>query len=129
TPRALAVLRLITSSNFVGSFTGKSEGFVPCKILCMRTALRRKISGTSAPFDDGFRPLQCHRREGGVDLLRRSGHRDRRDLDAGDPAGEMRTCYRNGVVNGSTGLARTATRCSEGSMYVVRAFRTVGLAI
>src|SRR5262249_7759391 len=57
TPRALAVLRLITSSNFVGSSTGKSEGFVPCKILCMRTALRRKISGTSAPYD--IRPPAC----------------------------------------------------------------------
>jgi hypothetical protein len=28
-PRALAVLKLITSSNFVGSSTGKSAGFIP----------------------------------------------------------------------------------------------------
>jgi hypothetical protein len=28
----------------------------------------------------GFRPLLCHRSEGGVDLVRHSGHRDRRDL-------------------------------------------------
>src|SRR6478735_7075033 len=33
-PNALAVLRLITSSNFVGSSTGNSEGLVPCSILC-----------------------------------------------------------------------------------------------
>jgi hypothetical protein len=31
----------------------------------------------------------CHRREGGIDFLRRSGRRDGRDLDAGNPAGEM----------------------------------------
>jgi hypothetical protein len=30
---ALAVLRLITKSNFVGCWTGKSAGFVPLKIL------------------------------------------------------------------------------------------------
>src|SRR5262249_46434354 len=29
--------------NFVGCSTGKSAGFVPCKILCTRTALRRNI--------------------------------------------------------------------------------------
>jgi len=28
-PRALAVLRLMTNSNFVGNSTGKSEGFTP----------------------------------------------------------------------------------------------------
>ena len=32
-PNALAVLRLITSSNFVGCITGKSAGLVPFKIL------------------------------------------------------------------------------------------------
>src|SRR5262249_50703266 len=32
-PSALAVLRLITSSNFVGCITGKSAGLVPFKIL------------------------------------------------------------------------------------------------
>ena len=31
-PRALAVLRLMTSSNFVGSSTGRSAGFAPLRI-------------------------------------------------------------------------------------------------
>src|SRR5262249_22825068 len=44
-PSALAVLRLSTSSNFVGNSTGKSEGFVPCRILCTSTALRPKDIG------------------------------------------------------------------------------------
>src|SRR5262252_5910347 len=33
-PMAFAVLRLIVSSNFVGCSTGRSTGFVPCRILC-----------------------------------------------------------------------------------------------
>ena len=37
--------------NFVGSSTGKSAGFAPSRILCTRTALRRNISGTSAPYE------------------------------------------------------------------------------
>jgi hypothetical protein len=32
-PRAFAVLRLITNSNFVGCSTGRSAGFVPLRIL------------------------------------------------------------------------------------------------
>jgi len=32
-PRALAVLRLMTNSNFVGCSTGRSAGFVPLRIL------------------------------------------------------------------------------------------------
>jgi len=32
-PRALAVLRLMTSSNFVGCSTGRSPGFAPLRIL------------------------------------------------------------------------------------------------
>src|SRR5262249_28374920 len=32
-PRALAVLRLMTSSNFVGCSTGRSEGLAPLRIL------------------------------------------------------------------------------------------------
>ena len=32
-PSALAVLRLITSSNFVGCWTGKSAGFAPLRIF------------------------------------------------------------------------------------------------
>src|SRR5437763_4547250 len=48
-PSALAVLRLITSSNFVGCSTGISAGFPPCKILTTNAAARRKESGPSAP--------------------------------------------------------------------------------
>jgi len=48
-PIAFAVLRLITSSNFVGCSTGKSSGFAPWKILCTSAALRRKMSGVYAP--------------------------------------------------------------------------------
>jgi len=33
-PRAFAVLRLMTKSNLTGCRTGRSEGLVPCKILC-----------------------------------------------------------------------------------------------
>src|SRR5207302_1493725 len=48
-PSALALLRLITSSNFVGCSTGISAGFPPCKILTTNAAARRKESGPSAP--------------------------------------------------------------------------------
>src|SRR5262249_27919351 len=34
-PSALAVLRLTTSSNFVGCWTGRSAGFAPFSILSM----------------------------------------------------------------------------------------------
>src|SRR5215471_8908462 len=43
-PSVLAVLRLRTRSNFVGCSTGKSDGFVPCSILCTYVALRRERS-------------------------------------------------------------------------------------
>src|SRR5215470_8251784 len=49
---ALAVLRLITSSNFAGCSTGISPGFPPCKILLTKDALRRNESGSSAPYDN-----------------------------------------------------------------------------
>src|SRR5262249_49952263 len=38
---ALAVLRLITSSNFVGVCTGKSEGFAPLRMRSTYSAARR----------------------------------------------------------------------------------------
>src|SRR5476649_2414305 len=50
-PSALAVLRLITSSNFVGCSIGMSFGCLPCKILCTNLAPCRKEAGTSAPND------------------------------------------------------------------------------
>jgi hypothetical protein len=40
-PSALAVLRLITSSNLVGCSTGRSPGFAPFRILSTYAALRR----------------------------------------------------------------------------------------
>jgi hypothetical protein len=48
-PSALAVLRLITNSNFVGCSTGKSAGFAPFSILATKTAERRKLSTMSVP--------------------------------------------------------------------------------
>src|SRR5262249_6282796 len=39
-PRALAVLRLMTSSNFVGCSTGRSAGLAPFRILSTYVALR-----------------------------------------------------------------------------------------
>ncbi len=43
-PRALAVLRLTTSSNRVGCSTGKSAGLAPLNILPTKCAARRQIS-------------------------------------------------------------------------------------
>ena len=48
-PRALAVLRLITSSNLEGCSTGRSPGLAPFKILSTKTAARRQMSLMSAP--------------------------------------------------------------------------------
>jgi len=44
-PSALAVLRLITSSNVVGCSTGSSPGFAPLKILSTNAAARRNLAG------------------------------------------------------------------------------------
>src|SRR5437899_1099734 len=48
-PRAFAVLRLTTSSNFVGCSTGRSPGLAPFKILSTYVAARRNISARSGP--------------------------------------------------------------------------------
>jgi hypothetical protein len=48
-PRALAVLRLITNSNFVGCSTGISPGLVPFRILSTNSAARRNWSGMFDP--------------------------------------------------------------------------------
>src|SRR5262249_55530059 len=42
-PSAFAVLRLITSSNFVGCSTGSSAGLAPLKILSTKAAARSKL--------------------------------------------------------------------------------------
>src|SRR5712671_1228078 len=50
-PSAFAVLRLMTSSNFVGCSTGRSAGLAPLKILSTNTARRRYTSARFAPYD------------------------------------------------------------------------------
>src|SRR5262249_52903500 len=50
-PSALAVVRLITSSNLVGCSTGMSPGFVPRRILSTKSAVRRNRAGKLAPYD------------------------------------------------------------------------------
>src|SRR6185503_14217959 len=46
-----AVFRLITNSNFVGCSTGRSAGFLPCRILSTIDATRLEGSDWSAPYD------------------------------------------------------------------------------
>src|SRR4029434_5134138 len=48
-PRALAVLRLMTSSNFVGCSTGRSAGLAPLRIFATCAAPRRRRSAGSGP--------------------------------------------------------------------------------
>src|SRR6516164_11850777 len=50
TPSALAVLRLITSSNLVGCSTGKSDGSAPLSILSTKPTARRYKSPREAPY-------------------------------------------------------------------------------
>src|SRR6266568_3368007 len=49
-PSALAVLRLITSSNFVGCSMGRSPGLAPLRILSTYTAAIRNMSERFAPY-------------------------------------------------------------------------------
>jgi hypothetical protein len=48
-PNAFAVVRLMTSSNFVGCSMGRSAGFAPRRILSTSSAARRNIAGYIAP--------------------------------------------------------------------------------
>jgi len=48
-PRAFAVLRLITSSNFVGCSIGRSPGLAPLRILSTYVAARLKLSRVDGP--------------------------------------------------------------------------------
>ena len=48
-PSALAVLRFITSSNFVGCSMGRSAGFAPFRMASRYLAARRYRSMTSGP--------------------------------------------------------------------------------
>src|SRR5215467_12888102 len=51
TPSALAVLRLIISSNLVGCSIGRSPGLAPLRILSTYRPARRYRSGKSVPYD------------------------------------------------------------------------------
>jgi hypothetical protein len=48
-PSAFAAFRLMTSSNLVGCWTGKSAGLAPLRILSTYTAVCRARSGRFAP--------------------------------------------------------------------------------
>src|SRR5215472_7268930 len=48
-PRALALLRLMASSNLMGCSTGRSPGLAPFRILSTKTAARRHMSFMSGP--------------------------------------------------------------------------------
>src|SRR5262249_16787633 len=48
-PSALAVLRLIASSNLVGSSTGRSEGLAPLRMRSTKVAARHCMSVRSTP--------------------------------------------------------------------------------
>src|SRR5262245_39501562 len=50
-PSALAVFKLMASSNLVGCSTGRSAGLPPCRILCTYPAARRNSSGWLGPSD------------------------------------------------------------------------------
>src|SRR5262249_8849128 len=50
-PSALAVLRLMTSSNFVGCSSGKSPGLAPFRILPVRDPRRLYASARLGPYD------------------------------------------------------------------------------
>ena len=61
-PRALAVLRLMTSANLVGCSTGRSAGLAPLRILAAPDLECRRSSRPSMPV------LQEHRRCGILDV-------------------------------------------------------------
>jgi hypothetical protein len=46
---ALAVVRLISNSNFVGNSIGRSPGLAPLRILSTKLAIRRQLSRTFVP--------------------------------------------------------------------------------
>src|SRR5205814_2049243 len=48
-PSALAVLRLITNSNFVGCSTGISDGFAPFRIFATKMPACRAVTERFAP--------------------------------------------------------------------------------
>src|SRR5262245_46450506 len=64
-PSAFAVLRLITSSNFVGCSTGRSPGLAPLRILSTKCAVRRNmlevhsVAHETASIDCLLRAAHC----------------------------------------------------------------------
>src|SRR2546427_11400640 len=50
-PRALAVFRLMTSSNFVGCSTGRSAGLAPFRILSAIAAMRPSDCPALGPYE------------------------------------------------------------------------------
>src|SRR5262245_26706760 len=50
-PRSFAVLRLITSSNFVGACTGRSAGLAPRRMRLTYSDARRNWSTACTPYD------------------------------------------------------------------------------
>src|SRR6266487_694899 len=54
-PSALAVLRLITNSNLVDCWTGRSDGFAPLRILSTKLAERYHVSlfGANSAYHGG----------------------------------------------------------------------------
>src|SRR5262245_35286076 len=73
-PSALAVVRLMTRSNFVGCWIGKSPGFAPRRTLSTYSAARRFRSGKlgrdvlNAP-DGQWDDLEAERASCGVNLF------------------------------------------------------------
>ena len=55
-PSALAALRLITSPNLVGCWTGRSAGWAPLRMRLTYEAARRKISDVSVHRTSGHHP-------------------------------------------------------------------------
>src|SRR5205085_5545896 len=49
-PKALALFKLMISSNFVGCSTGRSAGLAPLRILSTYVAERRNMSGRLAAY-------------------------------------------------------------------------------
>jgi hypothetical protein len=47
---SFAVVRLMTSSNFMGCSSGKSASLAPLRILSTKVATCRKFAGTPGPY-------------------------------------------------------------------------------
>jgi len=77
-PSALAVMRLITSSNLVGCSTGRSEGLAPLRILSMYPPARKNNSAISGPYE--INPLLVANCRAEINRRQTLLCRERRDL-------------------------------------------------